>query len=237
MSSAVAATVPTGPVGFYRQLRAEGHDHDSALRSVCHSYGRSAAELGSKVEPVRAEIDAAPGLAIEPDEAVVAPEPDPFDAQAEAVKARIADLSGRRPVLALDALHDASKAAPLKKVEQELRDAGSEYERVELARREQQRRDAAQAQQAQKTARNDAQARADHLGGEAAKAWSRVEAAAAAFAEALAVHEQLAADQAVQLTDAGHREAGRCRQQPGQIKTAVAQACRDARADLRWIAG
>lgn len=233
MSTAVAQEVPSGPPAYYRSLRREGRSHDEALREVARSYGRNRGELEARLASVRAECESPPPPVEQQEPAPV--EPDEFTAAAEKAKARIGELSGQRATLALDALHDGKAAAKLAACEDELAAAGREYERAQLARQEQQRRDQAQLAAVEQTARGRAQARADELGAQAAKVWGDVEAAARAFADAVAEHAQIAAEQSARLADAGLREASRANQGPGAVRAVMATACHEARADVRWL--
>ena len=59
-------SAPSGPLGFYRRLRAEGRPHDRALQTTLHSFGGGSPsrrqEVERRVERVRLEIDSSDNM-------------------------------------------------------------------------------------------------------------------------------------------------------------------------------
>jgi hypothetical protein len=212
-----------GPADLYRDRRDRGDGHDQAVRQVCHMYGRSPEEMAPILARARAEFENPTPEVIEPEQEIAeSPAPSTFDVAENELLQKIAELQERLGELSLDALTSEDARRELTSVEQELEVADREVSRVALARREDDRRQRLAAEQAEAARVQAALDRAAELAGDRERAEAKLTKAAVELARSIAGVHDVAAKQAVALSEAGRDDAWR-QTMPSPLST-VAQA-------------
>jgi len=129
-------------------------------------------------------------------------EPNPAAIVADS-EAQLAELRKRQQQLALDSLGDDSKLAELAEVENSIYGLERKIQLAHLAEAERQRREVQAERDAEAKARSDAQRRAAAIRKRLDAVAERADEAAAAFAEAVTLHQQLTAEHRTEREVAG----------------------------------